>query len=244
MLPSSTIASVFTQSLSFQLAFSNEAIVATIILTIITAMLPVILSLRRFPKNSIIVGTNSAAISAQCHRPRQPQLASGMAHANSKSSASIGGYSDVSEFAYDDGRSNPKRFPDENGHGHDISLRTLNVGSDQALPAVPPSVFGKAQAESESLNGTTMLVVPGLADYRDRRPSLGNSHNSYRSRGENDFLLSELPSQQAAQDRAWLQPLKWGVLVQGSVDPQHPGQLGLAPVDLVIGPPVDGHYYA
>ena len=43
----------------------------TLILAILTVLIPITLSFRRLPKYSIVVGTNSAAISAQCHRPRQ-----------------------------------------------------------------------------------------------------------------------------------------------------------------------------
>ncbi len=37
----------------------------------LTVVIPVALSCRVLPESSIIVGTNSAAISAQCHRARR-----------------------------------------------------------------------------------------------------------------------------------------------------------------------------
>lgn len=53
--------------LAFQIAYSTQALLTTLILACIAVLVPLALSLRQLPSHSIIVGTNSAAISAQCH---------------------------------------------------------------------------------------------------------------------------------------------------------------------------------
>lgn len=55
------------EPLSFHVAYSTQALLLTLIVASIAVSIPVCLSLLHLPKQSIIVGTNSAAISAQCH---------------------------------------------------------------------------------------------------------------------------------------------------------------------------------
>jgi len=47
--------------------FSSEALLAGIVVGLTTIAVPLCLGFFRLPSNSIIVGSNSAAISAQCH---------------------------------------------------------------------------------------------------------------------------------------------------------------------------------
>jgi hypothetical protein len=69
------------QHLTFEVAFSTQALLATLIAAVVALSIPLALSTMSLPKASIIVGTNSAAISAQCHgaAPRQRANAEGNA---------------------------------------------------------------------------------------------------------------------------------------------------------------------
>ena len=69
MLPSSSV-DILDMGLAFTLNFSTGALLVTLILAIVTVLIPITLSLRKLPKYSIVVGTNSAAISTQCHGSR------------------------------------------------------------------------------------------------------------------------------------------------------------------------------
>jgi hypothetical protein len=55
------------ESLQFKVGFSTQALLATLILACVALAIPMGLALRSVPQYSIVVGTNSAAISAQCH---------------------------------------------------------------------------------------------------------------------------------------------------------------------------------
>lgn len=55
------------EPLSFHAAYSTQALLLTLIIASIAVSIPVGLSLLPLPKESVIVGTNPAAISAQCH---------------------------------------------------------------------------------------------------------------------------------------------------------------------------------
>ncbi|OIW34173.1 hypothetical protein CONLIGDRAFT_212838 [Coniochaeta ligniaria NRRL 30616] len=58
---------VYYEPLSFAVVFSSEALLASIVVGLTTIAVPLCLGFFRLPSNSIIVGSNSAAISAQCH---------------------------------------------------------------------------------------------------------------------------------------------------------------------------------
>jgi hypothetical protein len=62
---------LYDTRLTWSLNSSTEALISTLVLAIWTVSVPLILSVRRLLANSMMVGTNSAAISAQCHPPRQ-----------------------------------------------------------------------------------------------------------------------------------------------------------------------------
>ena len=210
--------------LDFGLQYSTQAILLTLILAVVAVLIPVALSLRTLPKNSIIVGSNSAAIAAQCQRPRGRPIGNYGTISNDGTIAGIGAVVVVGVEGGGEGEEGGGAAAGGGIEMHEIEAQREgeeNVGEAE-------------HNEQQDEEGGPSTVQMGN-DEQEHDESRGSLH---RSR-----LLDHSPSHSAPVNTPWLEKLQWGVLVSGSTSPKKPGQLGLAVRRDFIGAPIDEDYY-
>ena len=225
--------------LEFGLQFSTQAILLTLILAVVTVLIPIALSLRTLPENSIIVGSNSAAIAAQCQRPRGRTIGN---------YGTIRNDSAVADVSVEGGGGGEEEAPNgEVRRGSELQVVLHHQGEDSTSIIEMYEMYemeGQQEGEdslgeaehSEQQDGEDGLrAVQTGRDEREQDETRGSRHHSR--------LREPSVSDSAHAYEPWLGKLQWGVLVSGSISPQNPGQLGLAaPID-IIDTPTDGHYY-
>jgi hypothetical protein len=231
--------------LQFDISFSVEAIWVTLGLAVLTVAIPVALSFRTLPENSIIVGTNSAAISAQCHEARrQPDVQKEqVSEAQSRSE----GHTAIS-LTNDEIQPVIER---EDG----IEMLQINTspdrpqnGSNNAIEAEDDrELRGVASREIEPPSNGNDIATPqgeSLANVPNENDASPPDESGQTIPQENPQSAPNDPTATNSVPKPpWLQLLQWGVLVEGSTDRNNPGQLGLAPIKNIISKPKDGHFY-
>ena len=222
--------------MQFDIAFSVEAIWVTLGLAVLTVVIPVALSFRVLPESSIIVGTNSAAISAQCHQARrQPDVQDELV-SEAESGPEVDGAAEIPQA--------------EDG----IELTELNLSLVRR-----PSGDSTDSTSFRTTRTTPESEESGEPGRASRVIESSSDNFAVEDRGEHTSILAEnqqtllrddeqggTPEGDAESETSamiWLQPLRWGVLVEGSTNRNNPGQLGLAPLNNIIGTPINGHLY-
>lgn len=217
--------------LAFGLQFSTQAILLTLALAVTTSMIPILLSLRALPRDSIIVGSNSAAIAAQCQRPRGPTSSNYGTMRNDDAVAIAG---------TEGGEREDEEEPDDDA-GSDIAAQSRHQDEEGAASSIEMDDMGEAttraaeQAEPQEDDDTPRPVDAANGELVEQDAAGGSRP---RSR-----LLPPSASDPARASKPWLGKLQWGVLVSGSTSAERPGQLGLATPTAVGGAPTEGYYY-
>ena len=198
------------------------------------------LSLRALPENSIIVGSNSSAIAAQCQRSR---------------GRTVGNYGTIR---------NDSAVPVagvEGGEGEGEE----EVPEGEARRASEPQVLQHHQGEDDR-SIIEMYEMYEMSGHQEEEDDVGETEHSEQQGGEDRSSIAQTGNDEEEQDErrgnryhsrlggpsgsnfahvqdTWVGKVQWGVFVLVSTDVKDPGQLGMsAPMD-IKGTPTNGHYY-
>ncbi|KAI1618779.1 hypothetical protein EDD36DRAFT_460417 [Exophiala viscosa] len=245
-------ANVIGMGLHYSLGYSVQALVATLLLAAVALLIPLVLTVWPLPsQNSIIVGTNSAAISAQCQRlpTRRSVRVSAQADrrynsANSEVSAEDNAAGDV-DTGYRHGseagagaEDGPGRAPAPDGDSVSESRRLLAIShKDDLVDGYCRQPEPGAEGEVAAVPKSDPQAQPAPAVAHQADPA-GTEDDAPDNASQEVQLLDNDPDQTPR-----LQELRWGVLQPGGADSNNRGHLGLGIAKRILGQPEDGHWY-